>query len=115
MKNRFTNRITSFVALILISTLALQGCVSDYKLAPKDPAQVEVLNGRPLRDYFVVADFQTGGASERSLRRSAAEIGADAVIISNFGSNYSTKATAPGKDPYASPGGRVLGTAIKYK
>lgn len=103
-------------------SLLLTGCVSDEAnrfYGDSYPAtaveNVEVLTGAPTRSYQVLADFQSRGDTEDSLRRKAAEIGADAIIISKLGGFYSESENWAGADRHSDSYSRIVGTAIKYK
>ena len=99
------------------------GCVSDeanrYYLKETLPAKnindVEILREKPQRPYIVVADFQAKNASFEYMRKRAAEIGADAVIIVPLGGWYSRDEVWAGKDTHSNSYNRLVGTAIKYK
>lgn len=104
------------------SALAI-GCVSDEanryygsdRYPPKSPDQVEVLHEAPARAYVVIADFQSRGDTPESLRRKAAKIGADAVIVSFLGGLYNPNDQWVGKDSESGTYTRSIGTAIKYR
>ena len=104
--------------------MMLAGCASDvanqYYAAERYPArptkEVEVLFKNPTRPYVVIADLQARNAGAASMRRQAAKIGADAVIVSFLGGYFSTSTEWVDEkrmmnDTYS----RVTGTAIKYK
>src|SRR6185295_16303623 len=87
---------------------------SSQKFPPKeDYTDVELLDEAPKRPYELLADFQSRNESVRTVRKKAAEIGADAVIITFLGGTHS--------DDWASPHSQsrsyshIIGTAIKYK
>ena len=102
--------------------LLLSSCASDvanrYYAAehypPKKTKEVEVLYKNPDRSYDVIADFQAHDADESTMRREAAKIGADAVIVSRLGGHYSGN-WADEKNWSNGTYSRVTGTAIKYK
>jgi hypothetical protein len=85
------------------------------KYPPRDPAEVELLWQRPTKDFVVIADFQSRGESPEAVRKKAAEIGADAVIISILGGYYSRSEEWAGTDRNATTYSRITGTAIRYK
>jgi len=99
------------------------GCVSDeanrYYLKENLPAKnindVEILRGKPQRPFIVVADFQAKNASFEYMRKRAAEIGADAVIIVPLGGWYSRGEIWAGRDTHSDSYSSLVGTAIKYK
>ena len=112
--------------LCLLAFLAvfLTGCAYDVanryyaseKYPPNPVDSVEILSEEPTRRYEVIADFQSRGETEKSLRRKAAKIGADAVIVTHLGGYYKysedwAKETSSAKDWYS----RIIGSAIRYK
>ena len=109
---------------VLFSFLSFTGgCTTDKafryyaseKYSPVEPDSVEVLDRKPTRPYDVIADFQIRGGSERYIRKQAAEVGADAVIISNFGGYYSKADKWANEDSYQDSKTRTLGTAIRWR
>jgi hypothetical protein len=76
---------------------------------------VALLSAAPPRPYEVIADFQSRNESPESVRRKAAEIGADAVIVTTLGGRYDKSeewaAQNNNRDVYT----RIVGTAIKYQ
>lgn len=111
----------SFI-LVFAAMLSMAGCVTDvanrYYLSERYPSkneeQVEVLTSTPSRPYVVMADFQARGDSVEGVRRKAAEIGADAVIVSKLGGSYDLREQWAGEDRFNSTGSRVVGTAVRY-
>jgi len=99
------------------------GCVSDeanrYYLKERLPAksidEIEVLHEEPQQPYIVVADFQACNVSIKHMRKRAAEIGADAVIVVPAGGWYSRKEVWADKDKQSNSYHRLIGTAIQYK
>lgn len=115
---------TSLLRLFcLLIAISLAGCATDVanryyaseKYAPKQVAQVELLRGRPTKPFIVIADFQSRGESAQSMRKRAAKIGADAIIVTNLGGYASLSTEWAGEDPYSNTYSRLIGTAIKYK
>lgn len=108
---------------IVVFLLCEIGCVSDeanrYYLKENLPAkktnEVEVLRREPQQPYIVIADFQATNASIDHMRKRAAEIGADAVIVVPVGGWYSRDEIWAGKDRHSNSYSRLIGTAIKYK
>ena len=108
---------------LLIVTSLLVGCATDVanryyvaeKYPPKDPKDVELLWQRPAREFIVIADFQSRGESPEAMRRRAAKIGADAVIVAILGGLYNTSEEWAGHDSQGNTYSRITGTAIKYK
>ena len=84
------------------------------KLPPKTVGQVEVFhNEEPKRKYTIIADLQGKRHTVDSLRERAAEIGADAVIITKTGGYIGSGDTKwAGKDTGKT---NFSGTAIIYE
>jgi len=101
----------------------LTGCATDvanrYYLAdhypPRDPKTVELLWRRPTRPFIVMADFQSRGESPEDVRKKAAKIGADAVIVAILGGNYNPGTEWAGTDNQSNTYTRITGTAILYE
>jgi len=74
-----------------------------------------VLREKPQKPYIVIADLQAENASIGHMRKRAAQIGADAVIVVPVGGYYSRNEVWAGTDRYSTSYSRLLGTAIKYK
>ena len=108
--------------MLVIATL-LSGCASDVanryyaaeRYPAKNPKEVELLWQRPTREFIVIADFQSRGESAEAMRRRAAKIGADAVIVATLGGVYNWSEEWAGNDRQAGTYTRITGTAIKYK
>ena len=108
---------------IFVFLLCEIGCISDeanrYYLKERLPAknikEVEVLYEEPQQSYVVVADFQACNASIKHMRKRAAEIGADAVIVVPAGGWYSRNEIWADKDKQSNSYSRLIGTAIQYK
>ena len=119
------SRIFAARKLLLSTFLALMicSCASDvanrYYLKdtypPKPPFEVELLSHNPEREFIVMADFQARGETPEGMRKRAAEIGADAVIVQILGGNYSRSDEWVGKDSMSTTYSRITATAIKYK
>ncbi len=113
------------IPLLLASAAALFLCscatdvanryYANQKFPPKEPSQVAILRTAPNRPYEVIADFQSRGESEKSVRKKAAKIGADAVIISTLGGYYQLSTQWAGDDSHSNTYTRICGTAIIYK
>ncbi len=111
-------RLPIFLGMLFV----VVGCATDVanrlyiKLPPVGIESVELLTDKPNRAFDVVADFQSRGESPNDLRRKAAEVGADAVIVSLLGGYVSTSNEwAASKDMWSKSYTRITGTAIKYK
>jgi hypothetical protein len=81
----------------------------------KKPSEVAILDAEPTRGYTVIADFQMRRGSEKTVRKEAAKIGADAVIITRIGGLYNRGERWAGSDQQGSSYSRTVATAIKYK
>ncbi len=118
MKNKAVASFSLAAGLLLL----LPSCASDVAnryygsehYPPKKSSEVAVLYKNPTRPYEVIADFQAHDAGEAAMRRQAARIGADAVIVSRLGGRYSGN-WADEKNWSNGTYSRVTGTAIKYK
>jgi len=84
-------------------------------LHAKEINEVEVLRTEPQQPYIVIADFQARNASIKHMRKRAAEVGADAVIVVPLGGWYSRDEIWADKDRHSNSYSRLTGTAIKYK
>lgn len=112
---------TRFACAILAGLAG--GCVSDeahrYYATERFPSRnekdVEVLFTAPSKPYDVIADFQARGASVDYMRRRAAEIGADAVIVGRFGGYRARSDDWASEDKYSDTYTRIVGTAIRYR
>lgn len=107
--------------LLMGVAAALSGCVTDQAYRTyvargtypaKSPSQVTVLYTKPVRDFIVIADLQARGNAVSDFREAAADLGADAVIISRLGGNVGNTTWAEGND--GATYSRIVGTAIKY-
>lgn len=111
------------ISLLLLVIMLLTAYASDVanryygpeRYKPKNPQEVEILWKKPNRDFVVIADFQSRGESPEAIRKKAAQIGADAVIISILGGLYSYDEEWADNDRYSDTYNRITGTAIKYK
>ena len=81
----------------------------------KQPNAVEILRESPARPYDVIADFQSRNETPEDMRRKAAEIGSDAVIVSTLGGYRGKGEEWAGSDSYSNTYTRITGTAIKYR
>lgn len=84
---------------------------------------MEVLREAPQKPYTVVADFQaspgqflffTIPVTEEHMKKRAAEVGADAVIMVPAGGYYERGEIWAGRDNQAGTYSRMTATAIKY-
>src|ERR1700712_5769558 len=98
------------------------GCASDVanryyaseRLAPRPITEVQVLWGKPTQPFSVLADFQSRGESPDDMRKKGADIGADAVIVSLLGGQYSKSEEGADKDRYSTTYSRITATAIRF-
>lgn len=111
-------QVSLFCLCILVA-----GCATDVanryyvteKYNERPVTEVEVLWTSPTREYVVIADFQSRGESPQDIRKKAALIGADAVIISLLGGYYAKSEQWAGEDRNNKTYTRINGTAIRYK
>jgi hypothetical protein len=111
------------LASLVVGVFCLAGCATDlanryyadvhYPARPV--AEVELLTAPPKRPYIVLADFQGRGETEQDMRRLAAKIGADAVIVTRLGGLYYVGDQWAGEDSQSHTYSRIVGTALKYK
>jgi len=113
-------RRTFFCSLAL--ALLTSSCASDVanryyaaqRFPPRPTTEVQILWQKPDRPFTVLADFQSRGESPEDMRKKGAEIGADAVIVSLLGGNYSLNEQWADKDRYSQTYTRIAATAIKF-
>lgn len=106
----------------LTFALLTSGCASDVanryyaaqRLPPRPLTEVQILWQKPARSFTVLADFQSRGESPEDMRKKGAGIGADAVIVSLLGGNYSLKEEWADKDRQSHTYSRITATAIKF-
>lgn len=106
----------------LAFALLAAGCASDVanryyaaqRFPPRPATEVQILWQKPTRSFTVLADFQSRGESPEDMRKKGAEIGADAVIVSLLGGNYSLKEEWADKDRQSHTYSRIAATAIKF-
>jgi adenine/guanine phosphoribosyltransferase-like PRPP-binding protein len=109
-------------ALIAVGLATVAGCGTDVAnryypdvhYPPKPVEQVELLKKEPTRHYAVIADFQARGETAQDMRRLAAKIGADAVIVTYLGGFYNSGDQWAGQDSQNNTYSRIVGTAVKY-
>lgn len=111
------------IAAIVLGLLLAEGCATDvanrYYLEehypPRDPKTVELLWRRPDRAFVVMADFQSRGESPEDIRKKAAQIGADAVIVATIGGLYDRRTEWAGTDKEKNTYTHITGTAILFQ
>jgi hypothetical protein len=111
------------IAFIAIGIVYAAGCASDvanrYYLPehypPRDPSTVELLWRRPERPFTIMADFQSRGETPEDIRKKAAQIGADAVIVATIGGLYDRGTEWAGADKESNTYTHITGTAILYE
>jgi hypothetical protein len=116
---RFLLKVVAMACLLSFAA----GCATDvanrYYLSehypPRDPSTVELLWRRPNRPFVVMADFQSRGEAPEDIRKKAAQIGADAVIIATIGGLYDRRTEWAGEDKEKNTYSHITGTAILYK
>ena len=108
---------------LLVIVIMVSGCAvgeaNRYYLKDRFPAkdikEVEVLKDKPSRPFDVMADLQASNVTYKYMQTRAAEIGADAVIVTCTGGWYSRSEVWADKDKYSNSCTGLIGTAIKYK
>jgi len=109
--------------ILLLFALSLFGCASDVanryylseRFPPKEQSDVLILHSKPSKLFVVIADFQSRGESASDLQEKAAEIGADAVIVTTVGGYYSHSEEWASQDRYKNKyHSHIVGTAIKF-
>jgi hypothetical protein len=111
------------LAILTLMLCLLLSCATDVAnryygkmtYPPRQPSEVQILRARPERPFDVIADFQSRGETPEDMRRKAAQIGADAVIVSTLGGLYAVGEEWAGSDSYSNTYTRITGTAIKYR
>jgi hypothetical protein len=100
----------------------ISGCASDIanryyagqRFPPRPTSEVQIYWKNPDRPFTVLADLQSRGESPEDMRKKGAEMGADAVIVSLLGGNYSLKEQWAGQDRYSQTYTRIAATVIKF-
>ena len=107
---------------LLLVAFALCGYAQDVanryysaqRYTPKPAADVALLFSAPSRPFTVIADLQSRNESPEGMRQRAAQIGADAIIVSPIGGSYSLNEEWAGSDSMSRSYSRLIGSAIKY-
>ncbi len=110
------------LAPVIAGVLLFAGCAtdvanryySDVHYPSRPVEEVEILKKEPSRPYTVIADFQARGETAQDMRRLAAKIGADAVIVTFLGGFYNSGDQWAGLDSQNQTYSRIVGTALKY-
>ena len=115
---------TNTIHRLLVSLIALvfYGCAQDVasryyssqRYAPKPAKDVALLFSAPARPFTVIADLQSRNESPEGMKKRAAKIGADAIIVSPVGGLYRLDEEWAGSDRMARSYSRLVGSAIKY-
>ena len=108
--------------LSLVAALSFVGCAQDVanryyvsqRYAAKDHKDVELLFRAPSRPFTVIADLQSRNESPQAMKKRAAKIGADAIIVSPLGGLYRLNEEWAGSDSMSRTYSRLVGSAIKY-
>jgi hypothetical protein len=87
---------------------------SSQRYAPKPAKDVALLFSAPGRPFTVIADLQSRNESPERMRKRAALIGADAIIVSPVGGLYRVSEEWAGSDNMSHSYSRLIGSAIKY-
>lgn len=114
-----TNNSRLFLSLL---SLILSGCAQDVanryyssqRYEPKQSKDVALLFSAPSRPFTVIADFQSRNESPEGMKKRAAKIGADAIIVSPVGGLYRLNEEWAGSDRMSRSYSRLIGSVIKY-
>jgi len=87
---------------------------SAQRYPERAPRSVELLFHAPSRPFSVIADLQSRGESPDSMRKRAAKIGADAIIVTPLGGFYKRSEEWATGDSMSNTYSRLIGSAIKY-
>jgi hypothetical protein len=109
------------ISLFLVALL-LCSCAQDVanryysaqRYPERDPRSVELLFNAPSRPFTVIADLQSRGESPDGMRKRAAQIGADAVIVTPLGGLYNRADEWATADSMSNTYSHLVGSAIKY-
>ena len=110
----------SFLSVIV--AFCLSSCAEDVanryysaqRYPAKDAKNVELLFHAPSRPFTVIADLQSRLESPEAMKKRAAQIGADAVIVTPLGGLYNPNDQWAGQDSMSRTYTRLIGSAIKY-
>ena len=108
--------------LLSLLSLVLSGCAQDVasryyssqRYEPKQAKDVALLFSAPSRPFTVIADFQSRNESPEGMKKRAAKIGADAIIVSPVGGLYRLNEEWAGSDRMSRSYSRLIGSVIKY-
>jgi hypothetical protein len=111
------------IVAVLASAFGIAGCKTDEaaryygseRYPPRPPSEVQVFTSKPDRDFTVIADIQAYNVSPEHMRRRAAEVGGDAVILVRGGGYASSDQVWASEDRYSHTYHRLLATVIKFK
>ena len=103
-------------------SLLVFGCAQDVasryygaeRYAAKNHQDVALLFSAPSRPFAVIADFQSRNETAESMKKRAAKIGADAIIVSPLGGYYRLNEEWASNDRMSGSYSRLVGSAIKY-
>ncbi len=87
---------------------------SDVRYPARPSSEVQVFYEKPDREFEVIADIQAYNVSSDHMRRRAAEIGGDAVILVRGGGAYDRKEVWASADRFSNTYHRLLATVIKF-
>ena len=107
------------ICVVLLMSSCATDVASRYYAAQRYPArkveEVQILSGPPSRPYEVIAEFQARGESPKGMRKRAAKIGADAVIVTGLGGLFPLNAQWADDPRQSNTYTRLVGNAIKYQ
>lgn len=107
---------------VVFAAFILSGCAQDVasryyssqRYGPKPAKEVELLFSAPSRPFTVIADLQSRNETPEGMKKRAAKIGADAIIVSPVGGLYRLNEEWAGTDSMSHSYSRLVGSAIKY-
>lgn len=113
---------TNIRLLLSLATLLFTGCAQDVanryyssqRYDAKPAKDVALLFNAPSRPFTVIADFQSRNESPEGMKKRAAKIGADAIIVSPIGGLYRLSEEWASSDSMSHSYSRLIGSAIKY-
>jgi len=88
---------------------------SDVRYPARPSSEVQVFSEKPDRQFEVIADIQAYNVTPDHMRRRAAEIGGDGVILVRGGGAYDRNEVWASADRYSNTYYRLLATVIKFK
>lgn len=88
---------------------------SDVRYPARPSSEVQVFFAKPNRQFEVIADIQAYNVTPDHMRRRAAEIGGDGVILVRGGGAYDRNEVWASADRFSHTYHRLLATVIKFE